>query len=117
MAKARVGVAVLASLLISGSVVLAGPRPEDVLRYRPRQEGVVISTPSSETEVQACKVTWTKTSEGGFWLLSDPQGRPLRRLIARTDAKGAARPHTWCYYYEGVEVYREIDTDLDGEPD
>jgi len=116
MAKARVIVAVWVSLLISGTGKSWAATPAQILQYRPRQEGVVISTPTG-TEVEACKVTWTKTPEGGIYLLSDPQGRPLRRLIVRTDNKGNITPHIWCYYYEGVEVYREIDTDFDGQPD
>src|SRR5262249_19379079 len=44
----------------------------------------------------------------------DPQDRPLRRLV---DNKGDSKPHIWSYYLDGIEVYREIDTDFDGEPD
>src|SRR5262249_51254704 len=50
---------------------------------------------------------------GGTWLLLDPQGRTLRRLI---DSNGDNKPDVWCYYLDGVEVYREMDPDFTGEP-
>jgi hypothetical protein len=63
----------------------------------------------------SCRVSWTANPRGGgVWLLLDPQGRPLRRLV---DSKGDNKPHIWSYYKDGVEVYREIDSNLDGEPD
>jgi hypothetical protein len=112
MAKARIKVGLLAScLLLWGGTALAAT-PAQILQYRPKQQGVVISTPAPQ-EYEACRVSWTKQPRGGIWLLSDPQGRPLRRLV---DTKGDNKPHVWSYYLDGVEVYREIDGDLDGEP-
>jgi hypothetical protein len=113
MLRAITSVGLLTTWLISCSGVGLAATPAQILRYRPRQQGVVISTPTA-AEIDACKVKWTPTSPGGVWLLLDPQGRPLRRFV---DNKGDGAPHIWCYYNEGVEVYREIDSDFDGEPD
>ena len=41
-------------------------------------------------------------------------GKPLRKIV---DNRGDSKPHIWSYYLDGVEVYREIDSDFDGEPD
>jgi hypothetical protein len=100
------------SLLSCVGNLRAETTPALILQYRPKQE-VVISTPS-ESEVSACKAKSSKTDSGAVWTLSDPQGRLMRRFV---DNKGDGRPHVWSYYYEGVEVYREIDTDFDGQPD
>src|SRR5260370_38653901 len=113
MAKARIGAGLVAGcLLLWGGSALAAT-PAQILQYRPKQQGVVCSTPTAQ-ELDTCRVSWTKQQRGGTWLLLDPQGRPLRRLI---DNKGDSKPHVWCYFLDGVEVYRDIDSDFDGEPD
>jgi hypothetical protein len=111
MARRSTGLVVSSLLLWCGAAWAASPA--QMLQYRPKQEGITISTPTPQ-EVDACKVKWTETAQGGVWLLVDPQGRPLRRFI---DTNGDKKPDIWCYYNEGVEVYREMDTDYDGQPD
>src|SRR6516225_5499867 len=105
--KAHMGTALIAGWLLVGGGALGAATPAQILQYKPRQQGVTYSTPAAG-EIDACKVKWTKTQpRGGVWLLSDPQGRPLRRLV---DNVGDNKPHIWSYYSEGVEVYREIDS-------
>src|SRR6516162_490089 len=98
MVKVRVSVGLLVCCLIFDGGAALAATPAQILQYRPRQEGVVISTPTG-ADVDACKVKWTKTSPGGVWLLLDPQGRPLRRLV---DNRGDNKPHIWSYYLDGV---------------
>ncbi|HLJ96761.1 MAG TPA: hypothetical protein VKU02_26545 [Gemmataceae bacterium] len=111
MAKAHVGAGLAAGCLLVWVGTITAATPAQILQFRPKQEGVVCSTPTPE-ELSRCIVKWQQ--EGRTWLLLDPQGRPLRRLI---DTKGDNQPHIWCYYHEGIEVYREIDTKMVGEPD
>jgi len=114
MTKARAAAGLTAGCLLLWTGAALAATPAQILQYRPRQEGVVLSTPS-EAEMASCRVSWTANpGGGGVWLLLDPQGRPLRRLV---DSKGDNKPHIWSYYKDGVEVYREIDSNLDGEPD
>ena len=114
MTKARAAAGLTAGCLLLWAGAALAATPAQILQYRPRQEGVVLSTPS-EPELASCRVSWTANPRGGgVWLLLDPQGRPLRRLV---DSKGDNKPHVWSYYKDGVEVYREIDSNLDGEPD
>jgi hypothetical protein len=114
MPRVRITAGVVLVGLLVGSGSAWSATPAQILQYRPRQEGITYSTPRPE-EYAACKVHWTKPPAGpGEWLLLDPQGRPLRRLL---DTNGDNKPDIWCYYLDGVEVYREIDTDFDGEPD
>src|SRR5882724_5461018 len=99
-------------------------RQEDVdgvLRYRPRMEGVDYSKPTPE-EQKACtmKLIMGERPNSTGWLLLDLQGRPLRRFMDTTGEKRAdGRTHTdiWTYYKDGVEVYREIDTNYNDKPD
>ncbi len=114
MAKASMATGLLAGCLLLWASAAYAATPSQILHYRPKQEGILYSTPTPQEE-SACKVKWTKNPEhGGVWLLLDPQGRPLRRLI---DTNGDGNPDIWCYYHEGVEVYREMDMDFDGQPD
>ena len=112
MQKARVGAGLLFAcwLLGSGKTLALPPTAEDILNWRPRQQGVLYSVPTP-TEVAACKVEGIKGKPKGFaWLLRDPQGRPLRRLLDSQfdDSKGKLSINVISFYYEGIETYREI---------
>src|SRR6516164_1612576 len=109
MAKARVSAWVLAGCLaVSGtSSGWAAPPVSQMLTFRPRQQGVVMSTPTAQ-EQESCKVELVQGREGGSgWVLKDPRGQMLRRFFA---TPGARKPDVWSYYLDGVEVYRETDT-------
>jgi peroxiredoxin len=88
--------------------------PADVLKIKPRQLGVDCSTPKTEDEGK-CRLDVEKGSgkQAGY-VLRDPQGKFLRRFF---DTVGDGKIHVWSYYKDGVEVYREIDTDGNGKPD
>ena len=49
------------------------------------------------------------------WELADAKNQPIRRYFGGKGAKGGV--DTWCYFKDGVEVYREIDTKNTGAPD
>jgi hypothetical protein len=106
------------SLLVGGFALPASaadkPAPADMLRYRPRQE-VQISTPTTEAELAGCKVE-VVAGQGGAsaWVLRDARGQVLRKFA---DTKGTRKADTYCYFLDGVEVYREIDTNQSGKPD
>ena len=62
MAKAIMTAGLVALSLISwNSAALAGSgaKPAQILQYRPKQDGVVITTPS-EAEAEACTVKWSR---------------------------------------------------------
>ncbi|MBV9126168.1 MAG: redoxin domain-containing protein [Planctomycetes bacterium] len=119
MVKARMGVVwVGGCLLLWGSAVptaTAAPTVAQMLSFQPKQEGVNCSTPTKE-EQEACKVELVKGARPGStgWLLRDPQGRPLRRFF---DSNGDRQIDLLSYFQDGVEVYREIDSNLNGKID
>ncbi|HEV3120128.1 MAG TPA: thioredoxin-like domain-containing protein [Gemmataceae bacterium] len=113
MTKARLAAGMLSSCVLFWAGAASAASVEQMLSFRPKQE-VSITTPT-EQEKAACRVSWTPNARGGgAWLLLDPQGRPLRQFV---DNKGDKKPHIWSYFKDGVEVYREIDTNFDGQPD
>jgi hypothetical protein len=86
-----------------------------MLSFKPKQNGVVYSTPSAQ-EQELCKVelvSGSRASSSG-WVLRDPQGRILRRFF---DSNGDKRIDIWSYYQDGVEVYREVDSNFDDKVD
>jgi hypothetical protein len=89
------------------------PSVADILGFRPRQQGVAISTPT-EAEQKDCKVELVKARTGSGWVLKDGAGNILRRFY---DSNGDNRIDVWSFYKDGVEVYREIDTTFNGKPD
>ena len=104
----------LTALIASSSAHAAGYAPADVLKIKPRQLGVDCSTPKAEDEGK-CKLDVEKgTGKQAGYILRDPQGKVLRRFF---DTVGDGHIHIWSYYKEGVEVYREIDSDGNGKPD
>ena len=103
-----------AALLCWGGAapVGAAPTPAQVLNFKPRQPGVECTNPSPEQQ-KGCKVELVKSGRGSGWLLSDASG-PIRRFF---DSDGDNKIDTWSYYKDGVEVYREIDSNRNGKPD
>src|SRR5690349_416694 len=90
----------------------AAPTPAQVLNFKPRQPGVGCTNPTPEQQ-KGCKVERVKNGRGSGWLLSDASG-PVRRFY---DSDGDNKIDTWSYYKDGVEVYREIDSNHNGKPD
>lgn len=114
MAKHRWGVGFVAGCLFAASSLSAqtadSPAPGTILKgYRPRQDGVPYVVPAQQ---DACKVELVKGARGGSgWLVRDPQGKPVCRFF---DSNGDRKVDLWSYYRDGVEIYREIDSDHKG---
>jgi Thioredoxin-like len=107
-------------VLLTGCMALGtlpargAPSPEQILKFAPRQQGVVFTTPTG-ADVEKCKVELIKgKGKGSGWLLRDPNGLPLRVFF---DTNGDNKLDVWSYYKDGAEVYREIDTTFSGRPD
>jgi thiol-disulfide isomerase/thioredoxin len=111
----------LARRLVLGGLVLlvaigplrAAPTVEEMLRFRPRQPGIDISTPTKEEYAQ-CQVQLEKAGRGSGWILLDAKKQPVRRFF---DTNGRNNVDVFSYYKDGVEVFREIDSDFNGKPD
>jgi hypothetical protein len=110
----------LTRLVLTGCLLLgcwaapawAAPPPsvDLMLKFRPRIEGVAYTTPAAD-QAAGCKV---ESYKGTGWILRDPNGQVLRRFF---DLNGTGKVNAWSYYKDGVEVYREIDTNNNNKPD
>jgi thiol-disulfide isomerase/thioredoxin len=106
----------LAGFVLVGTGLVAQaktPTVEEMLAYSPIQKGVSYSTPTRQ-EYGQCKVEAvqgaTKGSTG--WVLKDPKGLIVRKYM---DTAGRGYPDQWSYYKDGLEVYREIDSNFNGK--
>jgi len=105
----------LGALLAGGAAMQAAPpTPVEILQFKPKQEGISPSMPKSGDE-SSCKVELIKGQDkGSGWLLRDTSGQPLRRFFdTNDDNKSDVRS----YYQDGIEIYREIDSNFDGTTD
>ncbi|MGH7222727.1 MAG: thioredoxin-like domain-containing protein [Gemmataceae bacterium] len=112
---ARIG-SWLTSCVLLGALsapATAAPTVAQMLTFKPRQEGVVCTTPAADKHV-GCKVELLKAARGSGWVLKDEEGNLLRRFF---DSNGDNRIDVWAYYKDGAEVYAEIDTTFSGKPD
>lgn len=123
MATKRITTRVLAGLtLVSGLFAgraAAQSTPDALLARKPVQAGVQVSTPTG-AEAAACRadqMTWPKAANGTTptgVMVKDAQGKLLRQFV---DTTGRNNPNIFSYYLNGVEAYRELDTNGDGKPD
>lgn len=120
MVKSRLGVRLIAAgLLLCGMGIpaQAAPTVAQMLapQFRPKQAGVDFSVPP-EAEHNLCEVklvTGTRAGSNG-WLLLDVQKKPVLKFF---DSDGDRRIDVWSYYKNGLEVYREIDSNRNNSPD
>ena len=101
-------------VLVGMTPAFGAPTVQQMLGYKPRQEGVNYSTPTPEAEAK-CSVDLVKGQrKGSGWQLKDEKGNILRLFF---DSNDDNKIDVWAYYKDGVEVYREIDSTYTGKPD
>ncbi|MBI3407840.1 MAG: TlpA family protein disulfide reductase [Planctomycetes bacterium] len=101
-------------LCVFTSPAWADPTAAQMLSFKPSQD-VHITTPTAD-ELATCEVQAVKNAKGNKigWLLLDAKKQPLRGFI---DSNGDNKIDIWSYYKDGVEVYREVDSNFNGRPD
>jgi len=100
-------------LFAAAPAAAAPPSAEDALVLKPRQKAVDYTQPTADEAKQA---TIKQEKEGGISALvvRSPSGEVLR---AFADSDGNRVVDRWSYYKDGVEIYREIDSDKDTKAD
>lgn len=91
----------------------ATPTAEQALKLLPVQKGVDFDQPTPQ-EAAKCKITVKKSGNQVGWIVEDANGKILRRFL---DTNGDNVVDTWCYYKDGIEVYRDIDANFNGKAD
>jgi hypothetical protein len=106
--KTALGVSIVGAISVSGATVQAvekDPQVAVALSYKPRQANVAYDQ-VAEKDFEKCS---SKTeSKNGV------EGQILRRF---TDVNGDRQVDQWCYYRDGIEVYRDIDSDFNKSAD
>jgi thiol-disulfide isomerase/thioredoxin len=103
-----------ACLAFSASrISAAGPTAEQALKLTPVQKGIDFDLPSP-ADAAKCKITVQKIGGQDGWIVEDGGGKILRRFL---DTNGDKVVDTWCYYKDGIEVYRDIDSNFNNKSD
>jgi thiol-disulfide isomerase/thioredoxin len=106
------------SWLVSGWVLVPGaigatPTAERALSLQPVQPQVSYEVPSA-SEVDKCTVEVVSQPGLAGWEVHNDKNQLLRRFI---DTNGDKKIDQWCYYKDGIEVYRDIDSDFNEKAD
>ena len=87
----------------------ASPTAEQALKLAPVQPDVITSPlPRGGGEVYHFR---QKFDGKVGWVIKDPNGVVFRKFI---DTDGDNKVDQWCYFKDGLEVYRDIDSDHNG---
>ncbi|MBN2294847.1 MAG: redoxin domain-containing protein [Pirellulales bacterium] len=103
----------LALLSWGGFAQAASPSAADALKLAPIQDGVDYDKPS-EKEADACKIVAKKNGKTVGWAVEDANGKLLRLFL---DTNGDNTVDQWRYYKNGLEVYRDSDSDFNRKAD
>ena len=91
----------------------ATPTAEQALNLTPVQAGVDCDRPGAQ-DIPKCKITAKKINGQVGWIVEGPDGAILRKFV---DTNGDNVVDQWSYYKDGVEVYRDIDSNFNGKAD
>lgn len=101
-------------LLAGGSIASAAtPTAEQALGLKPVQKDVDYDIPKAEN-LPKCTIEVEKHGAGSGWHVKDADGSTLRRFI---DTNGDNTVDLWSYYADGIEVYRDVDSNANGKAD
>ena len=100
---------------ISAGVTTAATPPtvEQAIGLAPVQRDVEYDRPSSG-EVKDCTMQVEKQSGHTAWVVRDGNGRTLRIFA---DTNGDNVVDRWSYFHDGLEVYRDIDSNFNSKAD
>lgn len=91
----------------------AAPAPATALQLRPVQANIDFDTPEGGG-AEKCTVAEIKSAGLAGWEVLDGDGNVLRRFL---DTNKDSKVDQWCYFKDGVEVYRDIDADFNKKAD
>lgn len=100
-------------LALSGQLPAATPTVEEALKLTPVQADVEYDQPTA-AEAARCKLKAEESGGHTGWVVRDSAGQVLRRF---TDTDKDNVVDQWSYYLDGLEVYRDIDSNFNGKAD
>lgn len=107
-----IGTSALGLQFLAGASLLAqanAPTAAAALRLMPTQKADVEIDMPTAAEAENCKIEARPDRSG--WIVRAANGQVLREFVDTNKNQVVDR---WCYYKDGVEVYRDIDENHDG---
>ncbi len=105
--------AFVASILSPAAAAAEAPTAAQALQLKPIQQLVEYAIPD-KAMVDQCTNRAEKIGNVTAWVVRNPQGEILRRFA---DSNGDNVVDQWCYYLDGLEVYRDVDANFNGKAD
>ncbi len=105
-------VAALAGAM-SATAAWAGVTVEQAMKLAPVQKDVDYDRPAA-ADLAKCTIKAEKIAGKTGWVVRDGQGQTLRNFV---DSNANNVVDLWCYYKDGIEVYRDIDSNFNGKAD
>ncbi len=99
--------------MLSGDALAQSPTAEQALQLMPVQKDVEFDRPAKE-DIAKCTIKVEKEGAVSGWVVFDPAGQTIRRF---TDTNGDNTVDQWSYFSEGLEVYRDVDSNANGKAD
>ncbi|MFM9025791.1 MAG: hypothetical protein ACKON7_10710 [Planctomycetaceae bacterium] len=91
----------------------AAPSLEDAWKIQPRQKNVDCDRPGADV-LKQCTINQEKIDGMSMLVVRGPGGEILRSFA---DTNGNRVVDRWSFYKDGVEVYRDVDSDHDTKSD
>ncbi len=105
------GSALLAQLLANQAQAQA-PGVADALKLVPVQKLDIEYDQPTPAEIARCVIEGRPNKDG--WIVRGPSGQIIREFMDTNNNRSVDR---WSFYKDGIEVYRDIDTNHDGRAD
>jgi thiol-disulfide isomerase/thioredoxin len=93
--------------------IAAEPTVAQALDLRPIQTEVDYDRPDAAASAK-CTLKAEPSGTATGWVVRNADGGLLRRFL---DTNADGKIDRWCYYKEGIEIYRDIDADFNGKAD
>ena len=100
------------ALVLCGSAQ-ANPTVQEALAFHPVQKDVQIDRPEPG-EIDKCKIAPEKSGGKTGWVVRDAEGQILRNFV---DTNNDNTVNQWSYFKDGIEVYRDIDSNYNRKVD
>ena len=91
----------------------AKPTAAEALKLAPVQNDVDYDRPAA-AEVEKCDVDVETVGGITGWVVRTDAGQVLRRFL---DTNGDNKVDQWCYFKDGIEIYRDIDGNFNNKAD
>ncbi len=116
------------SLMLVGPLALAGmlfghlpvgfaadpPSPKVAFSFQPLHKKFVEYETPAAADVDKCQVKVERRGQASGWVVYGPEGQVVRRF---SDSNSDNVVDTWQYYNQGIEVYRDLDTNNNNKID